>query len=199
VRKMKRQLMVAGHGEQGVQQLGEYLGFMGVLKGLNATYGPTHGPEERDEKVKCTVTISSEEVDAKATEEPDYLIAMNAASLDYLPLLRKGGTLLVNSSLAATEVERDDIDVYRVPATEIAMTMNEVTEGIRDTRALANSVMLGVYLALVQQEPEEVLLREVYGHFLASGKEALIKLNIQAVRRGYEFARSSDPLVEYGR
>jgi 2-oxoglutarate ferredoxin oxidoreductase subunit gamma len=196
--RTRRQVVVAGHSEQGVRQLGEYISYLGLLKGLHASCGPAYRAGERQEKVKCTVTISSEEADVKATEEPDYLFAMNAASMDCLPLLKRGGTLLVNSSIVPMGVERDDVDVYRIPATEIAMTVNEETQDTGATRALANLVMLGVYLSLTQQEPEEEMLRKVFAH-CTSEKAVPVKLNIRAVRRGYEFARSSDPLIEYGR
>ena len=195
---MKSQLIVAGHGGQGVLELGNYVAYLNLLKEMHVAYTPSYGPETRGGKVKCYVVVSSEEIDSPIAENPDYLIVMNIPSMDYVPLLKEGGTLLVNSSLVPVEVERQDIDVLRVPATEMAMGLREEV-GMQDTRILANSVMFGVYLALTLQAPDDRLMQEVYAHFLTDKKAGLIGPNIKAVRRGYEFARASEPMVEYGR
>ena len=195
---MKTQLIVAGHGGQGVLELGNYVAYLGMLKGLHVAYTPSYGPETRGGKVKCYVVTSADEIDSPIAEDTDFLVVMNIPSMDYVPLLKSGGTLLVNSSLISVGVERGDIDVLKVPATEIAMTMRNEAEGPQDTRILANSVMFGVYLALTQQEPDEELMRRVYAHFLTDRKAGLIGLNIAAVKRGYEFARAAGPMVEYG-
>jgi 2-oxoglutarate ferredoxin oxidoreductase subunit gamma len=196
---VKTQLIVAGHGGQGVLELGNYVAYLNLLKGMHVAYTPSYGPETRGGKVKCYVIVSPNEIDSPIAEDPDYLIVMNIPSMDYVPLLKEGGTLLVNSSLVPVEVERQDIDVIRVPATEMAAGLRSEEEGLQDTRILANSVMFGVYLALTMQDPGDRVIREVYAHFLTDKKAALIEPNIRAVRRGYDFARASEPMVEYGR
>ena len=196
---MKTQLIVAGHGGQGVLELGNYVAYLNLLKGMHVAYTPSYGPETRGGKVKCYVIVSSEEIDSPIAEDPDYLIVMNIPSMDYVPLLKEGGTLLVNSSLVPVEVKRQDIDVLRVPATEIAIGLKQEVKEMQDTRILANSVMFGVYLAITMQEPDDRLIRDVYAHFLTEKKAALIGPNIKAVRQGYEFARASEPMVEYGK
>jgi 2-oxoglutarate ferredoxin oxidoreductase subunit gamma len=195
---MKSQLIVAGHGGQGVLELGNYVAYMNLLEGKHVAYTPSYGPETRGGKVKCYVITSDEEIDSPIAEEPDYLIVMNIPSMDYVPLLKSGGMLLMNSSLIASEVSRIDIDALKIPATEIAVELGNEPGKVQDTRILANSVMFGVYLGVTLEDLDLNLIRSVFGHFLTDRKAALIDLNVKAVKRGYDYARATEnPLVEY--
>lgn len=192
----RAEVIVAG---QGVFGLGKCIAHFSRLNGMQVAYKPPQGPEAKVGDVERFVVVSPEETDSAMTGNPDYLIAMSLPSMEYLPLLKEGGTLLVNCSLVPARVERQDIDVVRVPATEIAEELKGEAEGLQDVGGLADSVMFGVYLALTMQEPDDRLLGEVYTHSLAGTRAGLMGLNIKAVQRGYEFARSSEPMVEYGR
>ncbi|MDV3277145.1 MAG: 2-oxoacid:acceptor oxidoreductase family protein [Nitrososphaerales archaeon] len=195
---MKNQLIVAGHGGQGVLELGNYVAYLNLLRGKHVAYTPSYGPETRGGKVKCYVVTSDEEIDSPIAEEPDYLIVMNIPSMDYVALLKSGGTLLMNSSLIPMETSRTDIDAMKVPATEIAVELGNEPGRTQDTRILANSVMFGVYLAATLQEFDLNVIKSVFVHFLTDRKAALIDMNVRAVKRGYDFARATEnPLVEY--
>lgn len=195
---MKSQMIVAGHGGQGVLELGNYVSYFNMLKGRHVAYTPSYGPETRGGKVKCYVITSDEVIDSPIAEEPDYLVVMNIPSMDYVPLLKKGGTLLMNSTLIPFEPSRADIDVIKVPATEMAMDLKDQAGGIQDTRIVANSVMFGVYLGVTLEELDLELIGTVFRHFFVDRKAAYVGLNLAAVRRGHEFARAAmNPLAEY--
>ncbi|HUK74858.1 MAG TPA: 2-oxoacid:acceptor oxidoreductase family protein, partial [Nitrososphaerales archaeon] len=120
-------------------------------------------------------------------EEADFLVAMNIPSMDYLPLLRPGGTLLANSSLVTTPPARGDIRVVMVPATEMSAELKDRFEGVEDTKIAANSVMFGAYLAVTGEELDEAKMSEVFAKFLVGRKASYIPLNMAAVRRGFEY------------
>jgi 2-oxoglutarate ferredoxin oxidoreductase subunit gamma len=189
---MKTQVILAGHGGQGVLDLANFICYYQLLKGRHVAYTPSYGPESRGGKVKCYVVASDEEIDSPIVEEPDILVVMNIPSMDYVPILKKGGILFMNTSLITEEPKRSDIIAVKVPATDIAASLSELKlEGVKDSTIAANSVMFGVYLALSEDDLESALkrARDVFAHFLTDRKAKYIPLNLNAVQRGYEFAR----------
>lgn len=188
---MKLEVIVAGQGGQGVLELANYISYFHILKGRHAACTPSYGPETRGGKVKCYVVGSDELIDSPIVEEPDILIVMNIPSMDYVPMLKVGGTLVVNSSLVSQAPNRNDIKVCRVPATQLAADLKEFGVGGRDTSIAANSVVFGAYLALTGETLQNELgtVKEVFEHFFTDRKAAFIPLNVQAVQTGYEFIK----------
>ena len=188
---MKTQIIIAGHGGQGILDLANFISYHQLLKGRHVAYTPSYGPESRGGKVKCYVVASDEEVDSPIVEEPDSLIVMNIPSMDFVSMLKKGGTLLMNTSLISEEPGRNDIVVRKVPATDIAAGLSELhLEGVKDPTIAANSVMFGAYLALSETDfdKEAPEVNKVLKHFLTDKKSVYIPLNLNAVQRGHAFA-----------
>ncbi|MDA4125035.1 MAG: 2-oxoacid:acceptor oxidoreductase family protein [Thaumarchaeota archaeon] len=195
---MKIEAIIAGHGGQGVLELANYISYFHLLKGRHVAYTPSYGPETRGGKVKCYVVGSDGLIDSPIVEEPDLLVVMNIPSMDFVPMLKTGGTLLINSSLVAQPPDRSDIRSVMVPATEIASGLKELgPPGGKDTVIVANSVMFGAYLALTEGSPEKEMgtIREVFEHFLTERKAAYIPLNLRAVERGYEHVKENGDRV----
>lgn len=189
---MKTQIIAAGHGGQGVLDLANFISYYQLLKGRHVAYTPSYGPESRGGKVKCYVVTSDQVIDSPIVEEPDYLIVMNIPSMDYVPILKKGGTLLMNTSLIKDEPRRSDIDVVKAPVTDIAAGLSELKlEGIKDPTIAANSVMFGVYLALTEDSLDSAMdmVKSVFAHFLTDRKRVYIPLNLNAVQRGYAYVK----------
>lgn len=187
---MKTQMLFAGHGGQGVLELANYISYYELLKGRHVAYTPSYGPESRGGKVRCYVITSNDVIDSPIVEEPDYLVVMNTPSMDYVPLVRREGTLLMNSSLITEGPKRNDLLAVKVPATEIAYHLKEYEfEGVQDTKIAANSVMLGAYLAISGDELDTEIAREVFEYFLRGRKAPYIPLNLIAVKQGYDFAK----------
>jgi len=187
---MKIEVIAAGHGGQGVLELANYISYFQILKGRHAAYTPSYGPETRGGKVKCYVVASDEFIDSPIVEEPDLLVVMNIPSMDFVPMLKAGGTLVVNSSLVSQTPNRSDIKVLRVPATELAAGLRAFgPPGGRDTSIAANAVMFGAYLALTGEALQNELgaVKEVFEHFFTDRKAVYVPLNIHAVQTGYEF------------
>lgn len=189
----KTQILLSGHGGQGILLLGDYIAYSAMLDAKHVVYTPSYGPETRGGKAKCYVVISDDEIDTPIPEEPDLMIIMNQPSMDFLPLLGKGGLLLYNSSLIEGQPQRDDIRKIPIPATEIADSLGRersaTTSG--DTRFVANSVMFGAYLGTSAGQTARRYLRETLQHFLAGKKAGLMELNQLAVERGLEHMSAS--------
>ncbi len=188
----KTQILLSGHGGQGVLLLGDYIAYSAVLDGKHVVYTPSYGPETRGGKAKCYVVISDDEIDTPIPEVPDLMIIMNQPSMDFVPILGEGGLLLYNRSLIEGDPERNDIKKIPVPATEIAESLRkelspEVLGDTRDTRFVANSVMFGAYLGAPAGQSAKKHLKETLQHFLAGRRQGLLELNRLAVERGLDY------------
>lgn len=136
---MTHQIISAGFGGQGVLLLGQLVAYAGMAEGKNVSWLPSYGPEMRGGTANCCVVVSDEDVAARVVVEADSVIVMNRPSLEkYEKNVVPGGKLFINSSLIEDEPSRKDIEVYRVPASEIA---DELGNG-----RVANIVMLGAML-----------------------------------------------------
>ena len=186
---MKTEVIAAGHGGQGVLELANWFAYFYLVKGWHVAYTPSYGPETRGGKVKCYVVCSDERIDSPVVEEPDLLVVMNIPSMDFVPLLKKGGTLIVNSSLVKECHQRQDVKVVEIPATDIAGGLGQYApQPGKDTTIAANSVMFGACLAVNGEDLEEEgeLVRTTFAHFLTDRKAAYIPLNVKAVEAGFE-------------
>jgi len=185
----KTQILLSGHGGQGVLLLGDCIAYSAVLDGRHVVYTPSYGPETRGGKARCYVVISDDDIDTPIPEEPDLMIILNQPSMDFVPMLGKGGLLLYNSSLVQGVPQRDDIKRIPVPATELADSLaKELSPGIlgdvTDTRFVANLVMFGAYLGTPAGQTAKKHLGETLQPFLAGKKAGLLELNRLAVERG---------------
>ena len=118
---MERNLMVAGFGGQGVMTMGKLLSQATCdSTDLNVTFFPSYGAAMRGGTANCYVVISDDEIGAPVSNSVDDLIVMNGQSLHkFLPNLKPGGTLFINSSIVKDPIDRDDIKVISVPVTEM--------------------------------------------------------------------------------
>jgi len=173
---VKQEVIVAGFGGQGVLLLGQVLAYAGMVEGKEVSWLPSYGPEMRGGTANCTVVLSDTEIGSPVVSQPSCVIALNLPSMEkFEPMLKPGGLLIINSSLIEKKAERDDIEVVKVAATEIA---NELGSG-----RVANMVALG---AFVQQTGavDFATLEEALKEVLPQRRHDLIPLNLQAIQRG---------------
>ena len=149
---METNLCVAGFGGQGVMTLGKFLASATCdSTDKNVTFFPSYGAEQRGGTANCFVVISDEMVGAPLGDVMDDLIVMNGPSLQkFLPTLKQGGTLFINSSIVPEEdIDRTDIKVVKAPVTEMALEMGNAK--------VLNVIMLGVYVGYTEVVSPEVV------------------------------------------
>ena len=150
---METNLCVAGFGGQGIMALGKILAEAACdSTDKKVTFFPSYGAEQRGGTANCYVVISDEEIGAPLGDVMDDLIVMNGASLNkFLPRVRPGGRLFVNSSIVTGEIARGDIAVVKAPVTELALEMGNAK--------VLNVIMLGVYVGYTGIVDEELVWR----------------------------------------
>ena len=147
---MTKEYLFAGFGGQGLLFSGKVLAYKGLIEEKNVSWLPSYGPEMRGGTANCSAIVSDDPVGAPIVLTPDVLVAMNNPSLDkYENAVRKGGIILVDSSLIERKVNRDDIDVYYVPATKLASDNGAPT--------LANMILMGKLLTVLGDYNEETV------------------------------------------
>jgi 2-oxoglutarate ferredoxin oxidoreductase subunit gamma len=167
------------------------MAYAAMLQGKHVAYTPSYGPETRGGKAKCYVIISDETVDNPIAEEPDVELILNDPSMDFLDNLRSGGLIIYNQSLVQTDVDRDDVESYGIPATEIAENLRNDTSWKTDTKMFANSVMFGAFVEMCAPNLGVDAVKETLKHFLAGKKESLMSLNSLAIEKGRAFVKSN--------
>jgi len=173
---MSTKFLIAGFGGQGVILVGQLLGLAATAAGRRATFYPSYGPEQRGGTANCSVVISDEEIGSPLVTRPDALVCFNAAALNkFLPQLRPGGQLFINSSLIPSEeVERKDIELISLPINSLAAELG--------SDKVANIIMFGALVSRTGSVPleyaEKIMLEKM------ARKPELLELNKKALLRG---------------
>ena len=167
-------LFFAGSGGQGVLTMGQMMTYAAMYADMNTTWLPSYGPEMRGGTANCTVVIDTEKpVSCPLIYEADDVIVMNLPSLTkFESLVKPGGNLFVNTSLISQKPTRTDINVYEVPANDIAMRMGNAR--------VANTVMLGAVYQVTHVVPEAMIYKIMEKTF-SGRKAALLDINKQAL------------------
>ena len=173
------QILIAGFGGQGILFAGKFLAYKGLTEELQVSWLPSYGPEMRGGTANCNVILSETPVGSPIITTPDILIAMNLPSLQkYVDTVAPGGQVYLDSSLIDAKVERTDVEVFYIPATQMAKD-NEIA-------TLANMIIMGHVL---QNHPELSFdgTEDVVKKLVPPKKAALIELNMKALTLGKEY------------
>ena len=172
-------IILAGFGGQGILFAGKFLAYKGLLEDKKLSWLPSYGPEMRGGTANCNVILSDTPVGSPIITVPDVLIAMNTPSLQkYVNTVAPGGQIYIDSSLIDVKVERTDVEVFYIPATQMAKD-----EGIG---TLANMIIIG---HLLENHPELSFdgTAEVVEKLVPAKKAQLKELNMKALNLGKNF------------
>ena len=175
------QLLIAGFGGQGILFAGKFLAYKGLMEDKQVSWLPSYGPEMRGGTANCNVILSETPVGSPIVNNPDVLIAMNLPSLEkYVNSVVPGGQIYLDSSLIEAKVSRTDVEVFYIPATQMAKDA-----GI-DT--LANMIIMG---SLLENNPQLSFdgTEEVVAKLVPPTKTALVALNMKALNMGKNYGK----------
>ena len=173
------QILIAGFGGQGILFAGKFLAYKGLMEEKQVSWLPSYGPEMRGGTANCNVILSDDPVGSPIVTSPDVLIAMNLPSLQkYVDTVVPGGQIYVDSALIDVKVERSDVEVFYIPATQMAKD-NEIA-------SLANMIIVG---HLLENHPELSFVGtdDVVEKLVPPKKAALVELNKKALALGKEY------------
>ncbi len=172
------QILIAGFGGQGVLFAGKFLAYKGLVQNKQISWLPSYGPEMRGGTANCSVIISDTPVGSPIITVPDVLVAMNLPSLQkFVDAVAPGGKIFIDSTLIDAKVERTDVEVFYIPATQMAKDAGFST--------LSNMILMGKVMA-------ECDCLEFAGNqqtletFIPAKKASLIEMNCKALQTGYD-------------
>lgn len=175
---MKKEIIIAGFGGQGVLSMGKILAYAGLLEGKEVSWMPSYGPEQRGGTANVTVILSDERISSPVLNQYDIAIILNQPSMDkFEDKIKPGGILIYDGYGIHTLTDRTDITIYRVDAMDIATEM-------KNEKAF-NMLILG---GLLQVQPmvhiENVLLG--LKKSLPERHHHLLPMNEAAIHKGME-------------
>ncbi len=178
---MQTDVIMAGFGGQGLMLIGQLLAYSALKEGKETSWLPSYGPEMRGGTANCTVVVSDKMIGSPVVYSPTDIIVMNKPSLErFGKMVKKNGHILINSSLIDIVSGRDDVDEYRIPATQSAIDMGNAK--------VANVFLLGSYIAIteiVEIDTVKSMIQEKLKH-----KGKMVDLNLKTLQKGYDFIKA---------
>ena len=185
---MKRDIILAGVGGQGILSIAAVIGMAAVESGLHLKQAEVHGMSQRGGAVQSHLRISDTPIssDLIPLGSCDMILSVEPMeALRYLPFLTREGWLITSSK------PFDNIEDYP-PEEELFREIRKVRNHVildafaiaRDlgSQKVSNMVMLGAASDYLGLEPErlEAAVNQLFGR---KGQE-LVQLNVNALRAG---------------
>lgn len=176
---METSVIISGFGGQGALFAGILLCRAAVLEGKHTTWFPSYGAEMRGGSVNCCVNISESEIASPIVDKADVVIALNDASqIRFEQKVKKGGFMILNTSLSHVETTRNDIRYIKIPFNDLAQKLVQP--------AFVNVMALGAFLEetnlLKLDSVKEVMKKMSEG--ASAKKAALLPNNIESLEYG---------------
>ncbi|WP_315404011.1 2-oxoacid:acceptor oxidoreductase family protein [Hoylesella saccharolytica] len=173
---MKKEIIIAGFGGQGVLSMGKILAYSGLMEDKEVTWMPAYGPEQRGGTANVTVIVSDERISSPILSKFDVAIVLNQPSLEkFEPRLKVGGVLIYDGYGIINPPVREDISVYRIDAMDKAAEMKNPK--------VFNMIVLGGLLKVCPVVSTEGLNKALF-KTLPERYHNLISLNMKAVEQG---------------
>ena len=175
---MKKELIIAGFGGQGVLSMGKILAYSGLMEGKEVSWMPSYGPEQRGGTANVTVIVSDDRISSPIVNSYDCAIILNQPSLEkFESRVKSGGILIFDGYGITTPPTRSDIAIYRIDGMDAAVEMNAAKT--------FNMIILGGLLKVTPiVKIENVLLG--LKKSLPERHHHLIPMNETAIKKGME-------------
>lgn len=177
---MNYDILLAGFGGQGILFAGKVIVYCGLYNGSEVSWLPSYGPEMRGGTCNCSVCISDEPIGSPLVVNPNVLVVMNTPSLEkFIDKVQPGGLVIVDSSMVDVKVERTDVKVCYIPATEL-------TNGDPELKGGANIILTGKLMAETGIADNETI-KKALEHVIPPKKANLLGNNLKAIKLGMEY------------
>jgi 2-oxoacid:acceptor oxidoreductase gamma subunit (pyruvate/2-ketoisovalerate family) len=178
---MLMKMIYAGFGGQGVLTAGKIVMYAAHKQNKQVTWFPSYGSEMRGGSANCNVIISDRKIASPYADHPDIVVALNENAInEFESSMKSDSIMFVNSSIVdEARSFRDDINVIKVPVTELA-------QKVGNERA-ANICMLGALVKNTNMFDKQSFSDSMCEYFDNQGKGKFNASNIEAFTTGYDY------------
>ncbi len=178
------EMIMSGFGGQGILFMGQMLSYAACDAGKKVSWLPSYGPEMRGGTCNCMTIIGDGEIYSPLVWHPDLLVAMNRPSLvRFEEAVKPGGVIILNKDMVDIPVTRTDVRQVWVPADQIAAELGN--SKISNVAALGT--LIGATGLLTLEEVAAAIEKK-----LPASKKAALAVNIEALKRGYEYGQKEE-------
>ncbi len=192
---MKTDIILAGVGGQGILSIAAALGAAALTNNLYMKQAETHGMSQRGGDVQSYMRISDTPIysDLIAKGTADIILSVEPMeALRYLPFLKEGGYVVTNSTpfinIPNYPNEEDLLKTLKALPHQVIINADEIAKEKAGNVRASNFVMLGAASPFIQI-PFEYLEEGIRSIFARKG-EAVVDMNLKALRAGREFAKN---------
>lgn len=188
---MKKDIILAGVGGQGILSIASCIGIAAVEENLYLKQAEVHGMSQRGGDVQSHLRLSSNEIASDLIPEgkADMIISVEPMeALRYLPMLSKNGVIITASEPFINidnypEVEKVYEELKKHNA--IIVDADSIAKECGNIRA-ANMVIFGAAVPSLEIDMQTIenSIRKQFG----SKGEEVVELNLKAVKAGFEQA-----------
>ncbi len=189
---MKKDIILAGVGGQGIISIAAIIGYAALEQGMFLKQSEIHGMSQRGGDVMSNLRISHHEIasDLIPFGQADMIISIEPLeSLRYLPYLSPDGWVITNTQPFNNipnypEIQQVVDEIHKVPH-HIALDADAIAKEAGSPKA-ANIVILGAaspFLGMAYEKLEDAI-RFTFG----KKGENIVELNLKALKAGRIFA-----------
>jgi len=192
---MKKDIILAGVGGQGIISIASIIGYAALEQGMFLKQSEIHGMSQRGGDVMSNLRISHQEIasDLIPFGKADLIISIEPLeALRYLPYLSPDGWVITNilpfkNIPNYPDIEMVKKEIEQVPH-HIAMDAESLAKEAGSVKA-ANTVILGAsspFLGMAFEKIEEAI------RFIFRNKgDEIVTLNLKALKSGYDFTQKN--------
>lgn len=187
---MKRDIILAGVGGQGILSIATVIGEAALNEGLYLKQAEVHGMSQRGGDVQSNLRISSEPIysDLIPKGGADIIISLEPMeALRYLPYLKEDGWIVSSSKPFVNIPNYPDIEevLAHVKAVEhhVLVDVEELAKQAGAPVQAANMVLLGAAIPMLGIDYDKMI--EGVKRIFARKGEAVVVTNIAAIEIGY--------------
>ena len=187
---MKRDIILAGVGGQGILSIATVIGDAALNEGLYLKQAEVHGMSQRGGDVQSNLRISSEPIysDLIPKGGADIIISLEPMeALRYLPYLKEDGWIVSSSKTFVNIPNYPDIEevLAHVKAVEhhVLVDVEELAKQAGAPVQAANMVLLGAAIPMLGIDHDKMI--EGVKRIFARKGEAVVAANLAAIEIGY--------------
>lgn len=191
---MKRDIILAGVGGQGILSIATVIGDAALNEGLYLKQAEVHGMSQRGGDVQSNLRLSSDPIysDLIPKGGADLIISLEPMeALRYLPYLKEDGWIVTSNKPFVNIPNYPAIEevIKHIEAIEhhVLVDVEELAKEAGAPTQAANMVLLGAAIPMLGIDHDKII--EGVRRIFARKGEAIVNSNIAAIEAGYRASK----------